>query len=32
LQFYDFRPRKENLKFSEDWLKGGSKHQSLRGL
>ena len=30
LQFYDFRPRRDNVKWSDDWLKGGSK-QMFRG-
>jgi hypothetical protein len=25
LQFYDFRPRRDNTNWSDDWLKGGSK-------
>jgi len=25
LQFYDFRPRRDNPKWSDDWLKGGTK-------
>jgi DNA-directed RNA polymerase subunit RPC12/RpoP len=32
LQFYDFRPRKENTKRSDDWLKGGSGKQMFREL
>jgi len=32
LQFYDFRPRKENPKWSDDWLKGGNEQGMFREL
>ncbi len=32
LQFYDFRPRRDNPKWSDDWLKGGSKQMFSRSL
>ena len=32
LQFYDLRPRKENSKWSDDWLKGGKERQLFREL
>ncbi len=30
LQFYDLRPRKRNPKWSDDWLKGGTKEELFR--
>jgi DNA-directed RNA polymerase subunit RPC12/RpoP len=32
LQFYDLRPRRTKMKWSDDWLKGGTKQQMFREL
>lgn len=32
LQFYDLRQRKENSKWSDDWLKGGKQQEMFREL
>lgn len=32
LQFYDFRPRRDNSKWSDDWLKGGNQQEMFREL
>lgn len=32
LQFYDLRPRKENPKWSDDWLKGGNNQEMFREM